>query len=170
MWVSEGIDQAILDGGLDAHGIVPRQVDSLPGVVLAPFLHADFGHLMANTLPLLVLGALIGVKGFRRLAAVSVGVTVLGGFGLWMVGRDGIHLGASLVVFGYFGYLIAAAVFERNARSIGLAFIATLLYGGIIWGALPSDSAVSWEGHLCGLIAGVVCAWHLTQPPRGRAT
>lgn len=163
MWVSEGIDQALLDGSLDAHGIVPRQLDSLPGVALAPFLHADFAHLMANTVPLLVLGALIGFKGFRRLAQVSIGVTLLGGLALWLVGREGLHLGASLVVFGYFGYLIAAAVFERNARSIGLAAVATLLYGGLIWGALPSDSAVSWEGHLCGLIAGVVMAWHLAQ-------
>lgn len=168
MWVSEGVDQGLLDGALDAYGIVPRDLVGLRGIPLAPFLHADFAHLSANTLPLFILGSLIGFKGVVRLAQVSVSVILLGGFALWVVGRDGVHLGASMVVFGYFGYLVAAAFFERNARSIWLAWIATLLYGGIIWGALPSNSAVSWEGHLCGLIAGVVTARRLAEPPAPR--
>ena len=165
MWLSEGADQLVFDERLDAYGIVPRQIDGLSGVATAPFLHAGFGHLLANTFPLLILGALIAFKGFRRFVAVSLGVIVLGGLGLWVIGRDGVHVGASIVVFGYFGYLIAAAVFERRLRSIVLAAVATLLYGGLIWGVLPSDSAISWEGHLSGLVAGVFIAWWVTRPP-----
>ncbi len=167
MWVAEGADQLAFDGDLDRFGIVPRTLDGLTGVALAPLLHAGFGHLLANTVPLLVLGALIALKGLRRLVTVAVGVTVLGGLGVWVFGRSAIHLGASGVVFGFFGYLVAAGVFERRLRSVVLAVIAVLLYGGLVWGALPGTPGVSWESHLAGLLAGVVVArWVSAPQPR----
>lgn len=167
MWVAEGADQLAFDGDLDRFGIVPRTLDGLTGVALAPLLHAGFGHLLANTVPLLVLGALIALKGLRRLVTVAVGVTVLGGLGVWVFGRSAIHLGASGVVFGFFGYLVAAGVFERRLRSVVLAVIAVLLYGGLVWGALPGTPGVSWESHLAGLLAGVeVARWVSAPQPR----
>jgi membrane associated rhomboid family serine protease len=170
MWLVEGIDQMVLDQGLDRHGIVPREVDGLTGILFAPFLHAGFGHLMANTLPLVLLGALIAFKGVVRLLTVTVGVILVGGLGVWLFGRDGVHLGASLLVFGYFGYLLAAAVFERRLRSVVLAVIAALLYGGLIWGVVPTTDPVSWEGHLAGLLAGVFMAWFVTRDRTGSTT
>jgi membrane associated rhomboid family serine protease len=164
MWVVEGADQLVLDGDLDRFGIVPRQIDGLSGIVLAPFLHAGFGHLLANTIPLLVLGGLIAFKGVRRLVAVSVGVVLIGGLGVWLFGRTAIHLGASGVVFGFLGYLVAAGVLERRLRSVILAVAAVALYGGLVWGALPGTPGVSWESHLFGLLAGIVMARIVTRP------
>jgi membrane associated rhomboid family serine protease len=171
MWVSEGVDQVAFDGELDRFGIVPREIDGLTGIVLAPFLHAGFGHLVANTIPLLVLGGLIAFKGLRRLIVVGVGVILIGGLGVWLFGRSAIHLGASGVVFGFLGYLVAAGVLERRLRSVMLAVVAVVLYGGMIWGVLPGTPGVSWESHLFGLLAGVVMARVVTRPvgspPRG---
>jgi membrane associated rhomboid family serine protease len=166
MWVTEGVDQFVLDERLDQYGIVPRELEGLSGVVLAPFLHAGFGHLMANTVPLVILGALLAFKGVTRLVAVTAGVVVLGGAGVWLFGRTGVHLGASGVVFGYLGYLVAAGLFERRLRSVVLGALAVLLYGGAIWGVLPTGTTVSWEGHLSGLLAGVFMAWILTKEAR----
>ena len=164
MWLSEGVDQVAFDGDLDRFGIVPRQLDGLTGVALAPFLHAGFGHLVANTIPLLVLGGLIAFKGLRRLVTVAVGVVVLGGLGVWVFGRSAIHLGASGVVFGFLGYLVAAGVLERRLRSVVLAVVAVALYGGMIWGVLPGTPGVSWESHLFGLLSGLVMARVVTRP------
>jgi membrane associated rhomboid family serine protease len=164
MWVTEGVDQVAFDGELDRFGIVPREIDGLSGIVLAPFLHAGFGHLMANTIPLLVLGGLIAFKGLRRLVMVGVGVIVLGGLGVWLFGGRAIHLGASGVVFGFLGYLVAAGVLERRLRSVVLAVVAVVLYGSMIWGVLPGTPGVSWESHLFGVLAGIVMARLVTRP------
>lgn len=169
MWAAEGADQVAFDGRLDRFGIEPRTVEGLTGVLLAPFLHAGYGHLLANTLPLLVLGTLVALKGLRRLVTVAVGVTLLGGVGVWLVGRPAIHLGASGVTFGLFGYLVAAGFFERRLRSVLLALVALVLYGGMFWGVLPGTPGVSWESHLCGLLAGVVVArWVSSDQSRAR--
>jgi membrane associated rhomboid family serine protease len=163
MWMSEGADQLVFDQQLDRAGIVPRELDGLPGIVWAPFLHYGFAHLIANTVPLLVLGGLLAFKGATRFVQVTAGVILLGGLGTWMFGRSGVHIGASGVVFGYLGYLVAAAFFERRLRSIVLGLIAVVLYGGLIWGVLPTATQVSWEGHLAGLAAGVFMAWWVTS-------
>ena len=168
MWIAEGVDQAVLDQRLDQAGIVPRELDGLPGVLWAPFLHYGFGHLLANTLPLLVLGGLVAIKGTSRFLEVTIGVILLGGLGTWLFGRTGVHLGASGVVFGYFGYLVAAALLERKLRSILLGLTALVLYGGLVWGVIPTTERVSWEGHLAGLLAGVFVAWYVTRPRRSR--
>lgn len=168
MWIVEGADQAVLDQRLDQAGIVPRELNGLPGVLWAPFLHYGFGHLLANTVPLLVLGGLVAIKGTTRFLEVTIGVILLGGLGTWLFGRTGVHLGASGVVFGYFGYLVAAALFERKLRSILLGLTALVLYGGLVWGVVPTTERVSWEGHLAGLVAGVFVAWYVTRDRRPR--
>lgn len=169
MWVSEGADQALFDERLDQAGISPREIDSLGGIVWAPFLHHGFAHLMANTVPLLILGGLVALKGPTRFLQVTVGVILLGGLGTWILGRDGIHIGASIVVFGYFAYLIAAALLERRLLSILVGLCALVLYGGLVWGVVPTTAPVSWEGHLSGMLAGVYVAWYVTRRrPRRR--
>jgi len=108
--------------------------------------------------------------GLRRWMTATAFITVAAGFATWLMARSGNHIGASILVFGYFGFLLGMAWFERSLRSIGIAIAVAVIYGGLIWGVVPSDSGVSWEGHLFGVIAGVAAAWLVTaRQPSGTA-
>ena len=157
MWVVEIIDAAGAD--LDANGIHPRDVDTLPDIAFAPFLHAGWGHLIGNTIPFLVLGAAIALSGLARTAAVTAIVAVVGGLGTWLIGpADTNHIGASGLVFGFAAYLIARGVFSRRLLHLvaGLAVIA--VYGATLLFSLVPHPGVSWQGHLFGAIGGIVAA------------
>ena len=143
---------------LNAWGIFPRSVNGLIGIPLAPFLHGSFGHVMSNSIPFLVLGGLIAFRGRLVLLRVSLIVIGVGGSGVWVFSRSAVHIGASGLVFGYFGYLVARGWYERRLGSILLAIAVIILYGGLILGVLPARGLVSWEAHLFGLIAGVLAA------------
>jgi len=138
--------------------LVPRRIDGLPGIVGMPFVHGSFGHLMSNTMSLLVFGAFLLFRGVRYYVMVSLGIVGLGGVLLWLFGREAAHIGASGVVFGYFGFLLTRGVYERSFQSVAVAGLVVLLYGGMIWGVLPGAEGVSWDGHLAGLVAGIVVA------------
>ena len=138
--------------------LVPRRVDGLPGVLAMPFVHGSFAHLMSNTIPLLVFGAFLLLRGVRYYVAVSLGLVVLGGVLLWLFGREAAHIGASGVVFGYFGFLVTRGVYERSLQAVGVALLVVVLYGGMIFGVLPGADGVSWDGHLTGLVAGIAVA------------
>ncbi|MGY8936800.1 MAG: rhomboid family intramembrane serine protease [Alphaproteobacteria bacterium] len=170
IWIVE-IANFFLGHGLTAWGIWPRQASGLSGIPLAPFLHGGLWHAASNTLPLLILGSLMIVGGRARFWAMTTGIVLLGGFLVWLFARNALHVGASGLVFGYFGALLSRAYFERNLLSIVIACATVLLYGGILWGILPLRSHISFEGHLFGLVAGVVMAWlsHHYQPahPKG---
>lgn len=161
MWAAELVDW--LGGGwleLDRFGIRPRQTGWLPGVLLAPFLHAGWAHLAANSLPFLILGLLVFGRGEGKFWGVTTGIVVLGGLGVWLIGKSGtVHVGASGLIFGYFGYLVAAGWVERSLASVVRALVVVVLYGSILWGVLPTRAGVSWEGHLCGLLAGIAIAF-----------
>ena len=131
---------------------------SLRGILLAPLLHGSFSHLLSNTFPLLLLGGFVALRGTKTLVGVSLFVVVLGGLLVWLVGRPAVHIGASGLVFGYFGYLVAQGWYERSFVSIVVAVAVLLLYGSIIFGVLPQAGFISWEGHLFGLVAGVLAA------------
>jgi membrane associated rhomboid family serine protease len=164
MWIVEGADQLLFQGSLDQSGIHPRTAEGLLGIFYSPFLHAGFMHLVANTVPFLVLGGFVMLRGIGRFVAVSFIVLILGGFGTWLIGKsDTVHVGASGVIFGYLGYLIGAAVFERSFVAIVLALIGGGLYGGILFGVLPGQIGISWEGHLFGFVGGVVAAKLFTR-------
>lgn len=145
------------------YGIRPRQTDSLMGIPLHVFAHANTLHLASNSIPLLALGGLIAFRGAGILLGVSVFATLFAGAGVWLIGRDGAHIGASGLVFGYFGYLATCGFFERRLMRkvlyIVVAIVVVVLYGSLLWGALPTNRFISWEGHLIGLIGGVACAW-----------
>ena len=143
---------------LNAWGIFPRSVHGLAGIPLAPFLHGSFGHVISNSIPFLVLGGLIAFRGRQVLLRVSFIVIGVGGSAVWLLGRSAVHIGASGLVFGYFGYLVARGWYERKLGSILLAIVVIILYGGLILGVLPARGLVSWEAHLFGLIAGVLAA------------
>jgi len=143
---------------LSTWGILPRTEIGLRGIPLSPFLHANFGHVLSNTVPFLILGGLVALQGARKLIWVSLFIIVAGGAGVWLVGRPAIHVGASGLVFGLFGYLVAAGWYDRRLGSILVAVLVIFLYGGLLLGVLPTTGFVSWEAHLFGLMAGVVAA------------
>ncbi len=162
-WVIEAVDSVLLDDRLERYGIHPRDVDGLVGVASSPFLHGPWRHLIANTVPFAVLGALVLTRGRAVWLQATVFIALVGGAATWLLGRGGNHIGASGVVFGYLGFLVASAVVERSVRAILAAVAAVVLYGGIVWGVVPSGN-VSWEGHLFGLLAGVAAAFAVRRP------
>ena len=159
IWLVELVDLFVFRGALDRSGIRPRSESGLWGIAFAPFLHAGLAHLLANTIPLLVLGWLVLVRGLRDWLWVTVVVVLLGGLGVWLFGRPGtVHVGASGLIFGYLGYLLLRGFFERSLVAISIAVLAGVLYGGALWGVLPGRRGVSWEGHLFGLTGGAAAA------------
>jgi len=168
MWLSEIVDTA-LNGELDQYGIIARDPEGLVGIVTAPFLHLGFGHLISNTLPLVTLGLLIAVSGAKRLFSVTALVTVLGGFGTWLVSPPHtVTIGASGLVFGYAAYLIARGIFNRRLSQVLIGVVVVLVWGSALLGGLLPQDGISWQGHLFGAIAGVFAAWVLAddrKPP-----
>ncbi|MEX2578563.1 MAG: rhomboid family intramembrane serine protease [Verrucomicrobiales bacterium] len=157
-WGLEILDQ-ILFGFLDHFGIRPRTLPGLAGVFLAPFIHLGFGHLVSNTLPFLILGGVVLVGGRKIFVTASLFIVAVGGGMLWTLGPSSTnHIGASLLVFGYFGFLIARGVFERSAFWIVVSIITLILYGGMLAEVVPGQRGISWQGHLFGFVAGVLAA------------
>ena len=165
LWGIECVN-ALLDHRLNRWGILPRTLTGLVGIPLSPFLHGSFAHLMLNTVPLVTLGSFVAFYGTRVFLAVSLWIMFLSGAALWLFGRSAYHVGASSVLFGYFGYLVARGWYERSITALLVAFLTLVLYGSIVWGALPTRSYISWEGHLFGLLAGVLMARYTTPQRR----
>ena len=165
MWIAEGVD-TVLGQRLDQLGIEPRDVDGLTGVVAAPFLHAGFGHLLANSAGLLVLGLLLAVT-TRSFWLICALITVLGGLAVWVLGPAGtLHIGASGLVYGIAAYLVARGVRTRRVLDVVIAGIVVLAYSGLALGVLPGQPGVSWQSHLFGALAGVAVAWFGATPAR----
>ena len=146
--------------GLSFHwlGTFPRTLHGLPGILLTPFLHADFKHLIANSIPLLVLGT--GTIYFYRALSYKVFILIwiASGICLWIGGRPSYHIGASGVVYGLASFLFFSGIFRRDTRLAAISLVVVFLYGGMIWGVFPIWQTISWEGHLFGGISGFACA------------
>jgi membrane associated rhomboid family serine protease len=152
---------------LDGYGIRPREVDGLDGIVFAPLLHHGWGHLVANTVPLLVFGFLILLAGVARWAAVTAVVWLVGGVGTWLTGQPhSLHLGASVLAFGWLVYLLLRGIFARDASQIALGAILLFVYGGILYGVLPGQPGISWQGHLFGALGGALAAYQFGASDR----
>lgn len=149
----------LLNHSLNAFGLVPRTVDGLVGVPLSPFLHGSYAHVQSNAVALLALGCLAVIRGGTRFPWVCLIIIVAGGLGLWVVGRPATHVGASGLVFGLFGYLVVKGFLDRSILSILAAAVVCGVFGwAMLSGVLPTNNFVSWEGHLCGLAAGILAA------------
>jgi membrane associated rhomboid family serine protease len=158
MWVVEIADQ-VADGRLDSHGIEPREVDGLDGVVFAPFLHAGWDHLIGNTIPFLLLGFAIALGGIARVATVMVIVALVGGIGTWLVApANTVHIGASGIVFGFAAYLVARGVYSRSVAQMALGVVVLAVWGTTLLRGLVPEDGISWQGHLFGAIGGVLAA------------
>lgn len=156
MWVVEVLDFLLPFVNLDIFGIRPRSLRGLPGIFLCPFLHLGFGHLVSNSLPFLLLGGLVMTGGRRQFLQLSLWVTVIGGSGVWLLGGgQSVHLGASLLIFGYLGFLLSSGIVKRSVAGIALSLVLLFVYGGMLYGVLPGQPGISWLGHLCGFLAGI---------------
>lgn len=169
MWAVEMVD-ALDSHGLDTAGITPRQTSGLVGILFAPFLHASFGHLIANTVPFVVLGLVIAREGARRLAVITALVALISGLGTWLTAAAStVTLGASGVVFGYATYLAARGIFSRRAGQLAIGVLVAMFFGGaLLWGLVPR-AGISWQDHLFGAVGGVGCARLLTERRVARA-
>jgi membrane associated rhomboid family serine protease len=150
------------DGGAlsTAYGIRPHDADSIWHVFTAPFLHANLDHIMANSVPLAILGFLSATRGLGRFLTVSLIIIVVSGLGVWFLAApDSVTVGASGLIFGYFGYLLARGFVEHRILDVVIGVLVAVLYGTMIFGALPGQPGISWQAHLFGLFGGVVAAW-----------
>jgi membrane associated rhomboid family serine protease len=159
IWGVSFMNWIFFQGALNEWGIIPRNWIGLRGLLFAPLLHGGIGHLIANTVPFVVLGWFVMLRGVNEFIEVTVFTMLVGGLGTWLVASSrSVHIGASGVVFGYLGFLLARGYFERSVAAIALSILAGFFYGGMIWGILPLQAFVSWQGHLFGFIGGVIAA------------
>lgn len=150
-------------------GIYPRTLVGLPGILTAPVIHGNFSHLIANTIALVPLLILTGWQAGRRAWIVLAEIWLLSGVGTWLIGRgDAGHVGASGIIYGMITYLIFAGIWSGQLRSLAIGIIVLLCYGGAVWGILPGEAWISWEGHLAGALSGAFVAW-LTYERRPKA-
>lgn len=176
LYIIEAYD-SVTGHGLDRNGIRPLETDGLTGIIFAPLLHADWQHLIANTGPALVLGFLVSLAGMARFVYATAIVWIVGGFGTWLIGNIGAptyngvvvetnHIGASGLIFGWLTFLLVFGFFTRNVLEITIGIMVLFVYGSILLGVLPGTFGVSWQGHLCGAVAGVIAAYMLSSPER----
>lgn len=159
MWLLEIIDTLVLGQFLNSFGIRPRSSIGLLGIVLAPFLHGGLAHLVANTLPFAVLALLILARDRDEFVLVTLVVWVVSGLGVWLIGPPlTVHVGVSGIIFGYLGFLLLRGLFDGKLSSILIAIGVGIAYGGVLWGVLPLEAGVSWQGHLFGFIGGGIAA------------
>ena len=163
-WIITFINEIFLKSqinrlGINILGIFPRELIGLRGILFAPFLHGGFYHVAANTVPFIVLGWLVMLRNISDFYFVSFMAALVGGLGTWLIGDPrSVHIGASGVIFGYFGYLLFRGYFERSFVAIAISLVIAVTYGSLIWGVLPTRSYISWEGHLFGFIGGIIAA------------
>ncbi|HEY9312834.1 rhomboid family intramembrane serine protease [Williamsia sp.] len=167
LYVIEFID-VVSDRDLDSAGIEPREVDGLSGIAASPFLHADWEHLVANTIPGMVLGFLVLMT--RHFLIATAIVWVVSGLGVWLFAPPyTVTVGASGIIFGWLTYILVRGLFNRNFTQVLIGVVVFLIYGGILWGVVPAGTGVSWQGHLFGAAGGILAAWYLSKKDRKKA-
>jgi membrane associated rhomboid family serine protease len=165
--VANWADGYRFDGSFD---IVPHHLSRLPDIFTAPFLHYSWQHIEGNSLPLFVLGFLAAYRGIKKFLLVTLIVTIVSGLGVWLFqSPNDPTVGASGIIFGYFGYVLLRGIFDRDILDIVIGAVAGLLYYGILAVAIPGTPGISWIAHLSGLVGGVLAAWFL-RDARSRRT
>tara|TARA_B110000211_G_C13904846_1_gene475674 strand:+ start:259 stop:867 length:609 start_codon:yes stop_codon:yes gene_type:complete len=162
--VIEAINQ-VTAGFFRSFGIYPRNLHGLTGIIFAPFLHGGIIHLISNLVPLFVLSLLLLSHGLTRFILVFTTTAIAGGLLVWVFGRSANHIGMSGVIYGLFGYLIIAGFISREFKLFMVSCLVAVMYGGLIYGVLPTMAAVSFESHLFGFIIGIMMAFVLGKDP-----
>lgn len=165
LYLIELID-AVLPTNLDRFGIEPRKVSGLDGIVWAPLLHHGWGHLLANTLPVLIFGFLAMSSGLRQWIVVTGTIWLVSGIGVWLIGGSGVTVGASGLALGWLTYLLVRGIFSRSFLQLLVAVVLFMYWGSTLLGILPGNPGVSWQGHLFGAGAGVLAAWLVAMASR----
>ena len=158
LYLIELID-AILPANLDRFGIEARTVSGLDGILWAPLLHHGWGHLLSNTLPVLLFGFLALSGGLRQWIMVTATIWLVSGIGVWLAGGSAVTVGASGLALGWLTFLLVRGIFNRSFPQLLVAVVLFVYWGGTLLGVLPGDPGVSWQGHLFGAGAGVLAAW-----------
>ena len=158
LWGVFGVN-TLLGGALLQFGIVPRTTDGLIGILVAPFLHANMNHLLSNTVSFLLFGWMVMLRDRRHFLPVTLIAMLCSGIVTWTLGApNSVHVGASGVIFGYFGFLLLSGWYARSFASIALSVLVGVVWGGTVLGVLPGTPGVSWQGHLGGFLGGVLAA------------
>jgi membrane associated rhomboid family serine protease len=159
LWLIK-IYEIIFHLDLSKYGIQPRTYQGLIGILISPLIHGNVSHLFSNTMPLLILGIMVFYF-YRRIAfEIFFWIYIMTDSWVWVsAGSDSYHIGASGLVYGFVSFLFFSGVFRKNTKSIALAVLVTLVYGGLIGGILPSQPGVSWQSHLFGAISGAICSY-----------
>tara|TARA_Y100000034_G_scaffold6762_2_gene7466 strand:- start:275 stop:817 length:543 start_codon:yes stop_codon:yes gene_type:complete len=147
----------VLPGDFNNWGLVPRSLSGLVGIVTMPFLHGNLGHIISNTVPILILMSLLGVTSAKSSEIVAE-LIVAAGVLLWLFGTKNIHIGASGLVYALVTYLVMSGWWSKNPQKTAIGLFVAVFYGGLVWGVLPTQPGVSWTGHLFGAIAGIITA------------
>lgn len=156
----------VLSGGsLLSLGVIPRTGVGLRGILFAPFLHGSLNHIVANSIPFVVLGWLVMLRDSRHFLIVTLYAMLGSGIMAWLLGaRGSVHIGASGVIFGYLGFLILSGWFARSFSSILISVVVTVMWGGILLGVMPGQAGISWQAHFGGFIGGVLAARRFRVP------
>ena len=157
MWLVKLIEFQF-DLSLIKFGVFPQTLNGLKGIFFSPFIHKDLTHLFNNSYPILILGALL-FSVYRKIAMqIFFWLFVISGFWLWIIGRPSFHIGASGIIYALASFLFISGVIRKNPRLAAVSLIIIFLYGSMIWGILPTEAPISWEGHLAGFAAGILVA------------
>lgn len=160
LWGIKLVD-AVIPFDFAQFGIVPRTLKGLLGIIFAPFLHANFFHLLSNTIPTFVL-LLVLISFYKKEAPAVIILSILmGGSLVWIFGRSASHVGISGLIYSMAAFLITAGFLKKDIKSLLLSIVIIILYGGLIWGIFPGRFWVSWEGHFFGAIVGVILAFYM---------
>ena len=167
LWIIK-IIEAALNISFIQYGLLPHHLSGLIGIITYPLIHANFNHLISNSIPLLFLGT--GLIYFYPNGSLKVFLLIyfIPGILIWFFARPAYHIGASGLIYGLVTFFFFSGIIRRDNRSIALALVVTFLYGSLVWGVLPIDKTISWEGHLFGSLTGILCAviFRKYDPPK----
>jgi membrane associated rhomboid family serine protease len=169
LYLIELVD-VVLPTNLDRFGIQPRTLSGLDGIIWAPLLHHGWGHLFANTLPVLLFGFLAMAGGLRQWIGVTATIWLVSGIGVWLIGGSGYTVGASGLALGWLTFLLIRGLFTKSFGQLGIALVLLFYWGSTLLGVLPGNPGSSWQGHLFGAAGGVLAAWLVAVAGRRAAT
>lgn len=162
LWLIKAVEWSI-STDLGVYGILPRTLSGIVGVFTAPLIHGNMLHLLSNTFPLFLF--LIALFYFYNRIALEVflWIYLITGFWVWIAGREAYHIGSSGLVYGLASFLFFSGIFRKNARSVAVTLAILFLYGGMLQGVVPTSENISWESHLLGSAAGMLCSFYFRK-------
>ena len=157
LWIIKGVE-VVFDWNLNVYGIYPREIENLLGIAFAPMIHGTFEHLFSNTMALFVLAIALFYEYPKSAIYVFLIIYFGSGIGVWLFARESYHYGASGLTHGMMFFLFLIGVLRRDKPAMAISMIVFFLYGSMVWGVLPTREDISFETHMFGALAGIICA------------